>query len=136
MINLTDIPDTKLREKAKYWFSVFADWEKSKLSKNHYCKLNKVSISTFYYWCNYLQGKSTRPHSGRKYQLKNEQKKVQSSFIALEIPKEVPLVNSNLVTGTGLRIVFSRNFSLTIEKNFDPESLVQVIHLLEKSLCS
>lgn len=134
MISLSEVPEGKLREKAKYWFSIFADWEKSNLTKDHYCKLNKIGISTFYYWFNYLQGKSTRPHSG-KHLLKNKEKKGQSSFIEVEMPKELPLENKALSTSTGLKIVFPRRFSLSIEKNFDPESLIQVLNLLEQSPC-
>lgn len=135
MISLSEVPEGKLREKAKYWFSIFADWEKSKLTKDHYCKLNKIGISTFYYWFNYLQGKSTQPHSGRKYQLKNKVKKGQSNFIAVEMPKELLLGNQALSTSTGLKIVFPHRFFLFIEKNFDPESLIQVLNLLEQSPC-
>jgi hypothetical protein len=135
MISLSEVPEGKLREKAKYWFSIFADWEKSKLTKKCYCKLNKIGISTFYYWFNYLQGNSTQPHSGRKYQLKNKVKKAQSSFIAVEMQKGLLLGNQTLSTSTGLKIVFRHRFSLSIEKNFDPESLIQVLNLLEQSPC-
>jgi hypothetical protein len=131
MINLADIPNAKSREKAKYWLSVFEDWEKSKLTKERYCKLNKISSSTLYYWFNYLQGKSSHPHAGREKQPKNKPKKAKSKFIALEVTKELPLANNYATTATGLKIILPRGFSLSIEKNFDPESLLQVIKVLE-----
>lgn len=131
MINLADIPNAKLREKAKKWFLVFEDWEKSKLPKKRYCELNKINISTFYYWINYLQGNLTHPHSGMEKQPKKKRLTTKPNFIPLKITKEPPVMNNRPTTTTGLKIILPRGLSLSIEKNFDPISLIQVIKILE-----
>jgi len=44
VISLSEVPEGKLREKANYWFSIFVEWEKSKLSKSRYCQLNNPTF--------------------------------------------------------------------------------------------
>jgi hypothetical protein len=65
MLNLSDIPADK-QEKAKYWLKTFEAWKKSELSKSKYCKLNKISDSTFYHWLKYLQGNAAVHYSINK----------------------------------------------------------------------
>ena len=133
MISLSEVPEGKLREKANYWFSIFVEWEKSKLSKSRYCQLNTICLSTYYSWFNYLQGKSPRPSNGKNL-LKNKAKKGESHFIAVEMPKEISSENKSVSINAGLRLTFPRGVSLSIDKNFDPESLKQVVTILE-GLC-
>lgn len=131
MIDPSDIPNDKRREKAKYWFSIITDWEKSKLTKARYCELNKINASTFYYWFHYLQGQSTHPHSGGKSQLKNRSKERKSKFIAVEITKEPPLANKYTEISSGLKIILPGGLLLSLEKNFEPGRLIQLLKLLE-----
>lgn len=135
MINLSDIPNNKRREKAKYWFSVIIDWEQSNLTKARYCEVNKINTSTFYYWFHYLQGQSAHPHSGGKIQIEKKKKQSKSKFIAVEVTKESPPVNKYTEISAGLKIILPGGLLLSLEKNFEPNKLIQVLSLLEP-LCS
>ena len=90
---------------------------------------DNIGLSTYYSWFNYLQGKSPRPSNGKNL-LKNKAKKGESHFIAVEMPKEISSENKSVSINAGLRLTFPRGVSLSIDKNFDPESLRQVVNIL------
>ncbi len=131
MLNLSDIPADK-QEKAKYWLKTFEAWKKSELSKSKYCKLNKISDSTFYHWLKYLQGNAAVPYSINK---KTQNKNNKSRFIAVDVSKEPSskIANHNIL-GAGLSVTFSKGLSLKLEKDFDPATLLKVVKVLE-ALC-
>ncbi|HEV2524589.1 MAG TPA: hypothetical protein VGU44_05615 [Gammaproteobacteria bacterium] len=85
MLNISDIPK-KRRANAEHWIKIISEHSKSGLSVRKYCQKQKINSSTFYYWFNYLNGKTTAPsstihkHKGQEINKINAQK-----LIALKV---------------------------------------------------
>lgn len=60
MLDVSDIPE-KRRAKAERWIKIITGQSKSGLPVKQYCQMQKVNSSTFYYWFNYLSGKTAAP---------------------------------------------------------------------------
>ena len=91
MINLADIPE-KRKANAERWIKIVSGQSKSGLSVKHYCQEQKVNPSTFYYWFNYLNGKTDAPSSTiHKNKRKQNNKDSVQKLIALKVasPKEI-----------------------------------------------
>ena len=133
MINISEIQNIRLREKAKNWLGIFKDWKKSDLSKIQYYKLNNIAPSNAYYWFKFLEGQAPHPYPDKKKSLKNKKKGPQLKFVTLEAttaPSFLEKDPSNCLD-TGLKIVFNQGLVLSIDKNFDTTSLSQVLNILE-----
>ena len=46
-------------ERALYWNTLISEWEKSELTKAQFCRLKKLTHSTFYGWYKKLRGQTT-----------------------------------------------------------------------------
>jgi hypothetical protein len=124
MLSLSEIPSAK-QSRAKYWFKIFEDWKKSNLTKLRYCKTNNINASTFYRWLEYLQ---VEPNS------LCTTSKDQTKFIAVTIAEASPVIKKSIAVNSGLSIFLPQGLSLRIEKDFDPETLLKVVKILE-GLC-
>jgi len=92
MLNISDIPEKK-RTKAERWIKIINGHSKSGLSIEKYCRTLKVNPSTFYYWSNYLQGKTAAPsstiHKRKKGPVENNVKRL----IALKLAPSQGTIN-------------------------------------------
>lgn len=92
MLNISDIPE-KRRTKAERWMKIIDGRSKSELSTDEYCKTLNINPSTFYYWSNYLEGKTAAPsstiHKPKHRTIKNNPK----ALIALKLPPSQEIIN-------------------------------------------
>jgi len=82
MLNISEIPK-KRRANAEHWITIISEHSKSGLSVRKYCQKQKINSSTFYYWFNYLNGKTAEPSSTIH---KNKRQKINTQkLIALKV---------------------------------------------------
>lgn len=89
MLNISDIPK-KRHTNAEHWIKIISEHSKSGLSVRKYCQKQKINSSTFYYWFNYLNGKTAAPnstiHKRKKKTVENNAKRL----IALKlVPQDI-----------------------------------------------
>lgn len=93
MLNLSDIPE-KRRAKAKGWIKIVSEYDQSGLSVTKYCQEQRVHPSTFYYWSNYLNGKTSAPsaiiHKDKQKAIKERNTK---KLIALKVAPPQGIIN-------------------------------------------
>ena len=84
MRDISTIPERRLT-KAKYWMDIINGHKDTGLPINKYCQQRGVNPSTFYYWSNYLEGKSSAPSTiVHKNKLKSS-KNGNSKFVAVKL---------------------------------------------------
>lgn len=93
MLDLSDIPE-KRRTKAKGWIKIVSGYDQSGLSVKKYCQEQRVHPSTFYYWSNYLNGKTSAPsaiiHKNKRKMTK--ERKIQK-LIPLKVASSPGIIN-------------------------------------------
>lgn len=100
-----------LEEKRRFWKQCIEDWRSSDSTRAEYCRQHNLSYDRFIYW-------------NRKFR-----KKSNPAFIELKFPA-VPYPKMSSPTSL-LRVSVSR-FQVAVERNFDPETLRQLIYSLER----
>lgn len=101
----------QLEEKRRYWKQHIEDWRTSGLTRAGYCRQHNLSYDRFIYW-------------NRKFR-----KEPNPAFIELKFPAvPYPRISSPV---SPLRVSVSR-FQVAVERNFDPETLRQLIYSLER----
>ena len=98
-------------EKRRFWKRHTEDWRTSGLTRVDYCRQHNLSYDRFIY---------------RKRKFRKEP---DPAFIELKFPA-VPYPKMSSPTSL-LRVSFSR-FQVAVERNFDPETLRQLIYSLER----
>ena len=93
----------------RFWEKHVSAWNKTELSQADYCRLNKISRSSFHYWKNRI---------------------VPSGPLALvEIPVVSPAPVSISHCSAQICVVVDR-YRVEIRKGFDPEELERVLGVL------
>jgi len=95
MLSISDIPERK-RAKAERWIKIISEQSKSGLSVKQYCQTQQVNSSTFYYWFNYLNGKTVAPNSTIHKQKRKEIRESNTKkLIALKVVPSPETINSS-----------------------------------------
>ena len=98
-------------EQYNYWKHIVDDQAASGLDASAFCRKHDIKIPQFYRW-------------RRKFQGVNNNEKALTQFVQL-----IPDINNQ---DSGIRIRFSENFIIEIDRNFDPLTL----HTAVEALCS
>jgi len=101
----------ELEEKRRYWKQHIEDWRTSGLTRADYCRQHNLSYGRFIYW-------------NRKFR-----KEPSPAFIELKFPA-VPYPKTS--SPPSLLLVSVSRFQVAVERNFDPETLRQLIYSLER----
>ena len=98
-------------EKRRFWKRHIEGWRTSGLTRAGYCRQHNLSYDRFIYW-------------SRKFR-----KESPPAFIELKVPA-VPYPKM-LSPASPLRVSVNR-FQVAVERHFDPETLRQLVHTLER----
>lgn len=92
------------------WSKIVDDYSSSGLGKAEYCKLNKLNVNQFYYWCAKLRPdlKSLQFSSNTS----------SSDFVAVKTPVATKQVSFSIKLSTGLEINFDTLPDTTWMANF------------------
>ena len=102
--------DELLEEKRRFWKRHIDDWQASDLSQVEYCRQHHLIVHRFTYW---KQKFTSGPAP---------------SFIELKLPPvPSPQISSS---ASPLRVVVNR-FQVTVDRDFDPVALRQLVYALE-----
>lgn len=101
----------ELEEKRRFWKQCIEDWKSSDLTQVDYCRRHDLLYHRFVYW-------------KRKFQ-----PVLNPALIELKLPTALyPKISS---PASPLRVSVSR-FQVAVERDFDPETLRQLIYSLER----
>lgn len=112
-------------EREEYWRGIIEGWTESDLSQRRFCEATRISYSTFCYWRRRLSTLDG-PEDASKRAGRSET----HPFVPVEIKPSVRTLSPlyyevTLESGRQVRVPFQ----------FEPESLVQLIAILEGNGC-
>lgn len=103
----------ELAEKRKFWKEQIQSWQESDLTQVEYCRKNNLIPHQFTYWKNRIVKSSEAPVSLVQVNMK-------ANF------------NANPVHTSPLRLVFSNQYHVEIDRGFDPVTLRQLVYTLKQ----
>jgi hypothetical protein len=99
-------------ERRKLWEQHIREWKSSGLSAAEYCRRNKVSPNSFFYW-------------------KRREKAPSESVCLVEVPLQRQVHAPIPSPCIPVRLLVGARYQIEIEKNFDADALDQLIAFLE-----
>jgi hypothetical protein len=102
-----------MEERRRFWEQHLSEWKSSGLSAAEYCRRNKVSPKSFFYW-------------------KRRQKAVSELPCLVEVPVQSQAAVSIIFSSTPVRLLVGSGYRIEIEKNFDADALDRLITFLDK----
>lgn len=108
---------------SSYWRAQLANWSRSDLSQVEFCRRQDLTLSTFRWWRRKLQIRQVGP-----LQDKSSSKAVQSPFLPVHLLNPIrsrPLIEIHL----------PGNRRIHVPPGFDPETLKEVLAVLEGCAC-
>ena len=104
-------------EKMRFWKAHIQAWEKSGFSQNEYCRRNTLKNTQLTYW---------------KTKFKQEESR-QIRFAPVPMSAAQPVRQSIDSCDSGLAVHLGK-IQIKIQNNFNPESLIKVVSILEERL--
>jgi len=112
-------------EREEYWRGIIGDWSKSELSQRGFCEATRVSYSSFCYW---------RRRLAELDGARGASKEVEDSFTHQFVPVKI---KPSGPTSSPLfyEVTLQGGHQVRVPFHFEPESLVQLIAILEGNGC-
>ena len=101
----------EVAEKRKFWKEQIENWQKSNLTQAEFCRKNNLILHQFGYW----KRKTIKPPA--------------SSVSLIQVAMK-PGLDYNCANSSPLRLVFSNEFHVEIDRGFDPVTLRQLLYTL------
>jgi hypothetical protein len=101
--------------KEQFWRQALARWQRSGLSVSEFCAGEELTTWCFYWWRRKLARRDQHP----------------DSFL----PVEVAGSSLSLAVRAGIEIVLADSRRLLVQPGFDPQTLRQVLDVLEEPAC-
>jgi hypothetical protein len=100
----------QLEEKRRFWKQRIKDWQAGDLTQAEYCRKHHLKVHRFIYWKKKFHTPKTSP-----------------ALVELKLPQ---MSFKNPTPVSLLRVSVNR-FEVTVDRNFDPITLRQLIYTLE-----
>jgi transposase-like protein len=114
--------------KLRRWLELVRLWQRSQLTVRAFCSRHRLSEPSFYAWRRVLrqrgllQGGPSAPHP-------SESTSSKPAFVKLSLGASEPH------TPAAVELVLSQRRLLRVYPGFDPDTLRQLVHLLEEPAC-
>jgi hypothetical protein len=103
--------DVEREEKRRFWEERLQDWKESELCQSEFCRRNDLKVCQFMYWKKRILRQPSLP----------------VALVELPVPR-----SALLSLGSPIGLTISNKYRIEIDKGFDPETLHQVLRVLDR----
>ena len=118
--------------KERRWLKLILLWQKSKLPIREFCQRRHLSEPGFYSWRRVLQQRGFLQDLPAPKTAKHSTDPKPPAFVKLILPADAEPAPP---TATAIDLVLNERLLLRVRAGFDPDTLLQLVRLLEEPAC-